>query len=377
MAYEKNSIRKNFAARVFLVVCVLCLITNCGDDESDLYSWPSPFYIDQLIPEIQSTNGGLQSNYPATGSVYYYNYIHTPEESDISMDASIRGSQTARRYLLVSGKAIPDDSGFTDRFYHSVSFAIVASNGAASYITIPVDATNFFKGYLYFREIGTNNVYAFRAQNDTLYPRRGKGTVHVVQENYSTLFFQVIVQEAVPSSYTNLIPTSQVNSGNQAVREYAQKIISIAGAVTDREKVNAVYDFLIDGDAAGRFVYTYYDQIYPGYLSLSWNSIFIASHFLKRRVGVCNDFAELFAALVRSLGIPVKKVSGVDPFTGGGHMWNSVYFESQWWWLDATWANGVPLARYRYAQWIAPSDWQIVFPNEHDNTYTDYFRNEY
>ena len=192
-----------------------------------------------------------------------------------------------------------------------------------------------------------------------------------MDQGYSTLIFRVLVEEAVPAGLTNLLPTQQVNCGNQAIRDYALSIT--AGASDDRGRVSAIYDFLVDGDSAGKFTYNFYYEIFPGYLDSSWNSVFTASHFLKRRMGVCNDFAELFAALARSLKIPVMKVRGTNPSSGSGHMWNKVYFEGQWWRLDATWANGNPGSRNKYAEWSATPTQMSDFADQHENTYTDGF----
>ena len=211
------------------------------------------------------------------------------------------------------------------------------------------------------------------------YPDKSRGTQYTVKELYATVAFRVLVDEQVPAGLTNLLPTAQVNCGNYAVREYTQQVLAAAGLTgssDDADKVKAVYAFLINGDGEGSFVYTYYDQIFPGYLKSSFNSIFTASHFLKRRVGVCNDFAELFAAMVRSMNIPVMKVRGYNTASQTGHMWNKVYFDGQWWRLDATWANGSVAAGYgssAYAEWSATTAQMVTFADDHENTYTKDF----
>lgn len=386
---------RSFISCLFL--SLLFVFSACSDDDAFLQSSSqsssstasssqpaSPdYYTDILLPEVAGSGYGVQSTPAPSGSVYYFNDLHTAAESDVQMDTNIARYQTVKRYLHVSGTAVPDDSGYTDRYYHSVLFKIIAPGVSTNYQTLPVDENNRFSGYLYFSDTGTNKIYSFRAQNEILYPRSpAKGTDYTVGENYSTLVFYAIVDEAVPQSVTNLLPTRQVNNGNKAVRDYATQIITTAGAASDREKVTAVYNFLIDGDTNGSFIYKFYDEIYPGYLTSSYNSVFMASHFLARREGVCNDFSELFAALVRTLGFSVRKVSGNNPSTGSGHMWNSVYFEGRWWWLDVTWANnyvagGNDSLRTSQAEWLATPAEKTEFVQEHDNTYTSGFSIEY
>ena len=59
--------------------------------------------------------------------------------------------------------------------------------------------------------------------------------------------------------------------------------------------------------------------------SREYHNIYTASQTLFREEGICNDFAELYAAMVRSRGIKVKKIWGyTDETKHVGHMWNLV-----------------------------------------------------
>ena len=66
------------------------------------------------------------------------------------------------------------------------------------------------------------------------------------------------------------------------------------------------------------------------------------SVFLDKRAGVCQDFAHLLVALVRSWGVPARYVSGyIEPVEGEGeeatHAWAEVYLPGIGWrGLDAT-----------------------------------------
>lgn len=62
-----------------------------------------------------------------------------------------------------------------------------------------------------------------------------------------------------------------------------------------------------------------------------------ASWVLKNRYGVCDELSSLFIALVRSVGIPARYISGVaytnynDLNTWGAHGWAEVYFPDYGW----------------------------------------------
>ncbi|OQA80229.1 MAG: Transglutaminase-like superfamily protein [bacterium ADurb.Bin243] len=117
-----------------------------------------------------------------------------------------------------------------------------------------------------------------------------------------------------------------------------------------------------------------HNKIYDN-LDISWNSIFMPSHFLVKRRGVCNDFAETFAALCRSLGMDVKRKSGDDSM-GAGHQWNLIYLDGTWKKLDATWANNNPNYFKNYAEFY-PEFKATEFVTEHDNKYYKNTSEEY
>jgi transglutaminase-like putative cysteine protease len=141
------------------------------------------------------------------------------------------------------------------------------------------------------------------------------------------------------------------------------------------DKVDAIYRFLVFGDEGGTFEYVYYDSLLPDYFGPLSNP-FIASHFLEWRKGVCNDFAELFAALARAVGLKVTVVSGTNPGTGSGHMWNKVSIDGVWYRLDATWANSSPYVMEFYAEFYPefPDD---LFGLQHEETFTESFVERY
>lgn len=59
---------------------------------------------------------------------------------------------------------------------------------------------------------------------------------------------------------------------------------------------------------------------------------------VEEKTGICYDFASLYAALLRSQGIPVKLVKGYTSNAKGYHAWNEVYDEEtgEWHIIDIT-----------------------------------------
>ena len=322
--------------------------------------------IEEVIPEVYTNDGGIQGS--GSGSVYYFTDGKNRDLSDVQLDDSVFYSQNVKRYIKVSGKALPIASGFIDRTYHSVLFRAIFDATTDFYFSIPVDSNNVFTGFIYFPKKGSYKVYSFRAMNDLLYSIQGK--VSSVAENNSTLVFNVNVIEEVPEQFHYLLPTRNVNNGNKEVRDYAKKIT--AGKNTNFEKVKALYEFLVFGEDNNPFIYSPYQNINQNLTTISYEDTFIASHFLNTRKGVCNDFAELFAAMVRSLNIKVQKRSGTK-YDNTAHMWNLVDLtgdETVWLRIDSTFGNTFSAdENYKKSAEIYPEFNSTDFTLQHDSIY--------
>lgn len=65
---------------------------------------------------------------------------------------------------------------------------------------------------------------------------------------------------------------------------------------------------------------------------------------LKRRQGVCANYAELFHACCKSVGVQSYVISGFTSQNGKlddiSHAWNAVFIDGKYYFVDATWASG-------------------------------------
>ena len=87
------------------------------------------------------------------------------------------------------------------------------------------------------------------------------------------------------------------------------------------------------------------------------------SHVLEKRRGVCQDFAQVMIACIRSLGLPARYVSGyleTQPPPGqekligadASHAWVSVFCGDAFGWIDADPTNNVlPSDRHVTVAW--------------------------
>ena len=342
-----------------------------------------------LLPEIAALEGGGFIRALNNDDVYYF--TDSSEDSDIRMNpGAVYFENEVRYYIELSGTAVPNDylelgGTPTDRAYHHVLFMAQLLDGSGNpvsgksyYNHLPVDVDNKFQGYLYLPEAGEYEVYSFRYPDDYLYPKA------TVAEWSSTLLFYVQNLEAIPADLHHLFPTRGVDVGTKHLRDTAAGLVE--GIQDPYEQIKTIYEYLVD---TAEFTYSFYDEepLYPGYLSSGWNDIFLASDFLIENAGVCNDFAQCFAAMTRSLGFDVQLISGTDA-EGFGHMWNRIEVPSGyescdedgdgWFLIDATWGNSTGQPR-RWAEFYADfNDTDLVyFKAEHDDTFVIGFTIEY
>jgi len=122
-------------------------------------------------------------------------------------------------------------------------------------------------------------------------------------------------------------------------REEEESIESVARYIAEREpnpywRVKALHDWVADRigyDAPALAARTYPSQD--------------AVDVFHSRVAVCAGYARLMVALGRAIGERVAYLTGdartdVDEVGGGGHAWNAVQIEGEWYLLDATWDAG-------------------------------------
>lgn len=102
---------------------------------------------------------------------------------------------------------------------------------------------------------------------------------------------------------------------------------SLAQGKEDSEKVvQAIYDYVVNN----------IDYDYKKIDKLSTDYTPDIDTVLKDGKGICYDYAVLFAAMLRSQGIPAKLIKGYRDGMNTYHAWNEVYLDGSWKVMDTT-----------------------------------------
>jgi Transglutaminase-like superfamily len=121
-----------------------------------------------------------------------------------------------------------------------------------------------------------------------------------------------------------------------------------AAAADDKQKARAIYRWI-----TGRIAYDAKNFLAGTPSDTRPEAV------LKNRVAVCEGYANLFVALSGRMNLKAVKVSGKGKGPGyippsrnvsseekmwfnslGGHSWNAVWLDNQWWLIDSTWGAG-------------------------------------
>lgn len=99
------------------------------------------------------------------------------------------------------------------------------------------------------------------------------------------------------------------------------------GMTSDLEKIEVIYDFVTKNY---KYDYAKAKSVTTGYFP-------VVDDIFKSQIGICYDYASLFAAMLRSVDVPTKLVKGYSTATKTTyHAWNEVFVDGVWKIVDTT-----------------------------------------
>ena len=124
------------------------------------------------------------------------------------------------------------------------------------------------------------------------------------------------------SVYLNSIQNIDSDSGSVASK--AEELTR--GLTDDKAKAEVIYNYIVDHCS---YDYSKKSTVQPGYIP-------DVEDTLSTQRGICYDYASLFAAMTRSIGVPCKLVKGYADDVNGYHAWNEVSIDGKWVVVDTT-----------------------------------------
>lgn len=164
-----------------------------------------------------------------------------------------------------------------------------------------------------------------------------------------------------------------IDPGEQLVQQRVAEIVDelITPGMHPHQQVRVLHDWVV--------LNTAYDMSFTRYG---------ADDILRDGMAVCNGYGLLLEALLTEAGFNALFVTGtIHPerrsgLTGatlsdGGHAWNMVQLDGQWYHLDATWDDPVPdtPGRVKYTYYLLTDD-QMSITRTFDTDYSNFMRPE-
>jgi len=265
-----------------------------------------------------------------------------PGEGTLLMPEALAANGNEAIYMTIGNERIPLSAAPT-RFTIPVPTASgtqVSANQRAS-----IDFSNARDGYVMIRFMQNTNqqlrvritgpsgvMYQYRLNQSgswevfPLSDGNGKYTITVWEQTSGTNFAQAntaTVNVSLVDQFAPFLRPNQFvnfNSSSRVVSKAAELTSGVSGIYP---RVEAIYNFVIKNIS--------YDRVFASEVQQGKHSGYVpdVDAVLSRGKGICFDYAALMAAMLRSLGIPTRLVTGYagDQF----HAWIDVFSETDGW----------------------------------------------
>lgn len=309
----KNTNKKQLIALALSATTLLTVLAGCSSSQSaDTTDTEAETYVEMAeLVDIELSIVPLTGE-PAISTLLMPVASGTTKYSNTKVE--IDASNTADGYVMI--RYLEDTTA-------AIKVVVTGPSGVAYYYDLANDGS-----YEVFPLSDESGTYLFQVCKNV------SGTSYAI--SYSTSITVTLSDEFAPF----LLPNQYVNytSTSTAVAKAAELV---AGKTTELEKIEAVYNYVINN-------ITYYTEraatVQSGYLP-------DIDAVLAEGKGICFDYAALMTAMLRSQGIPCKLVVGnagtvyhawISTYTeAGGWVDGAIYFDGQDWKLmDPTFASG-------------------------------------
>lgn len=216
--------------------------------------------------------------------------------------------------------------------YSGNGVSIDASNVNDGYVAVKCEpksnrlkAQVMLEDHSYNYDIDGDNQYVFFP----LQMGNGMYKVRVLENaggtNYTPLY-QADIDVSMDDTNRVFIYPSQYVWYTNETSAVAKSYEICDGLKSDEEKVEAIYDWVVDNMTYDKELAKTVESGYLPDLEVT----------MKTKKGICFDYCALFSAMLRAQGIPTKLVIGKVQPENITHSWSQVYLDGKWKWMDTT-----------------------------------------
>ena len=205
--------------------------------------------------------------------------------------------------------------------------AIDTSNAAAGYICAQATSASPLK----FQVLCNGNSYNYDMPNDgttEAFPLNmgdGTYTLRVMQKIEGNNYVQLLSTQVDVQLNSKFEPflTPSIYCDFNAESDCVKKALELAANAKDQAAAaEAIYSWIVDNITYDTEKATQMQNV-TGYLP-------DPDETFHTKTGICFDYASLAAAMLRSVGIPTKIVTGYVADQSIYHAWNMVYMQDKW-----------------------------------------------
>jgi len=239
----------------------------------------------------------------------------------------------------------------------ALAVSIDTSGANSGFITVEYDKSLSTKVKTIISKDGVQYTYDIQSAETELPLQLGSGTYSVsVHENISGTTYNTVASTNVTASglsdaevYTNSIQMVNYEAYASVISEIDAQM---ANAATIEEKVQIAKNYT--------YVITNYSYDKAKAASVQSGYVPNLSDFYSTKSGICYDYSSLFAAIMRSHGVPTKLIMGYSNTASTYHAWNQVMIDGSWVTVDTTYDSQLAAAGRETTMEKDSSGFQIV-----------------
>jgi len=179
---------------------------------------------------------------------------------------------------------------------------------------------------------GKRYTYTLQKDHQTTFPLQlGNGEYRVsLLENTTGNKFKVLSRETINLQlkneqvvFLNSVQNVNWDDSMKAIKK-AKELTKTAK--TDEEKIRRIYQYIVSNV---QYDFDKKNTVKAGYIP-------VIDDVFNSNKGICYDYSSLFAAMLRSVGVPTKLVMGHTTLIDEYHAWNEVFVNGKWVIVDLT-----------------------------------------